>query len=301
MTIEWKNKRDNPQGIVMVTSAGVELNPAAPILAAGSALIGKVGIDQTTPGTTNKVVASVASGGVASGAIASGAVASGAVASGAIAAGAIAAGAKVAGAEIDGHSQTLGITTGAAVITDANGTIQQYLRGLVALWLAGLKACEAHIGEVGGKGLQITVTPTLTVGATYAANDFVGTDHTGMTFAGAGRIAAGSGRVIGAILHDYVIASVAAELWLFTVPPAGLGLDSAAFTITDNLTCIGVIPFNTYYASALNSISNGTIPNGQIPFKCAAADTALYGALVTRGAPAYTNGLVSVSIFVDQD
>ena len=164
-----------------------------------------------------------------------------------------------------------------------------------------LVAGEAHIGEVGGKGLPITVTPTLTVGAGYVANDFVGTNNTGMTFAGAGRIVAGTGRVIGAILHDYVIASVAAELWLFTVTPAGLGLDSAAFTITDNLTCIGVIPFNTYYASALNSISNGEIKNGQLPYKCGAADTALYGALVTRGAPAYTNGLVSVSIFVDQD
>jgi hypothetical protein len=164
-----------------------------------------------------------------------------------------------------------------------------------------LGAGENHIGEVGGKGLQITVTPTLTVGATYAANDFVGTSATGMEFAGAGRVAGGTGRIVGAILHDYVLASVAAELWLFTVTPAGLPADSAAFTITDNLTCIGVIPFNTYYASALNSISNGTIPNGQIPYKCAAADTKLYGALVTRGAPAYTNGLVSVSIFVDQD
>lgn len=28
-----------------------------------------------------------------------------------------------------------GITTGAAVITDANGTLQQYLRGLIKLWL----------------------------------------------------------------------------------------------------------------------------------------------------------------------
>ena len=39
----------------------------------------------------------------------------------------------MAAAEIDGHSQTLGITTGAAVVTDANGTVQQYLRGLVKL------------------------------------------------------------------------------------------------------------------------------------------------------------------------
>jgi hypothetical protein len=166
-----------------------------------------------------------------------------------------------------------------------------------------ITAGETHLGEVGGRGLPITVTPTLTVGATYVANDFVGTNNTAMTFAGAARVTGGSGRVIGATLHDFVIASVAAELWLFSVAPAGLGLDSAAFTITDadNLLCIGVIPFNTYYASALNSHSVGTIPNGELPFKCPVGATSLFGALVTRGAPAYTNGLVSVSIFVDQD
>jgi hypothetical protein len=52
-------------------------------IGAGSSIIGKVGIDQTTPGTTNKVVASIASSGVASGAIASGAVAAGAIVDGA--------------------------------------------------------------------------------------------------------------------------------------------------------------------------------------------------------------------------
>jgi len=95
---------------------------------------------------------------------------------------------------------------------------------------------------------------------------------------------------------------VAAELWLFSAAPAGLGLDSAAFTITDadSLLCIGVIPFSTYYASALNSISNGVIPNSNLPFKLSSG-TSLFGALVTRGAPAYTNGLVSVRIVVAQD
>jgi hypothetical protein len=62
-------------------------------LLAGTAIIGKVGIDQTTPGTTDSVTVSTAQG---------------------------------AGAAI-------GATSGAAVITDATGTIQQYLRGLVKL------------------------------------------------------------------------------------------------------------------------------------------------------------------------
>lgn len=60
-------------------------------VAAGTAIIGKVGIDQTTPGTTDSVT--VATG--------------------------------------QGAGAAIGATTGAKVITDANGTIQQYLRGLI--------------------------------------------------------------------------------------------------------------------------------------------------------------------------
>ena len=59
----------------------------AAALPAGTNLMGKVGIDQTTPGTTNAVQANVVSGGIASGAVASGAIASGAIASGAYATG----------------------------------------------------------------------------------------------------------------------------------------------------------------------------------------------------------------------
>jgi hypothetical protein len=64
------------------------------ILAAGSAIIGKVGIDQTTPGTTDSVSVATAQG----------------------------AGAVIGTA-----------TTAAAVTTDATGTIHQYLRGLVKI------------------------------------------------------------------------------------------------------------------------------------------------------------------------
>src|ERR1035437_9554893 len=87
----------NPFIVGQATAANLNMTEASAtaILAgvtgaipAGAALIGKVGIDQTTPGTTNKVVASVASGAVASGAYASGSIASGAYASGALASGA---------------------------------------------------------------------------------------------------------------------------------------------------------------------------------------------------------------------
>ncbi len=86
-------------------------------LLAGSALVGKVGIDQTAPGTTDSVSVSTAQG---------------------------------AGAAI-------GATTGAAVITDANGTIQQYLRGIVKLWLSGLSivGLAAHDAVVSGAPVRI--------------------------------------------------------------------------------------------------------------------------------------------------
>lgn len=68
---------------------------------------------------------------------------------------------------------TLGATTGAAVITDANGTIQQYLRGIVKLaitvggWLVtatgNIAAGTADSGnpvKIGGKGKTLGTNPT---------------------------------------------------------------------------------------------------------------------------------------------
>jgi hypothetical protein len=80
------------------------------VLGAGSNIVGKVGVDQTTPGTTDSVT--VATG--------------------------------------QGAGAAIGATSGAAVVTDANGTIQQYLRGLVKLVAAGigLGASSAKIGVV---------------------------------------------------------------------------------------------------------------------------------------------------------
>lgn len=106
-------------------------------LVAGSAVIGKVGIDQTTPGTTNLVqitdgsgavnviidssatltvnshAVTVASGGIASGAVASGAIATGAYASGSIGSGAVASGAIASGAYASGSIGSGAIASGA--------------------------------------------------------------------------------------------------------------------------------------------------------------------------------------------
>ena len=145
----------------------------------------------------------------------------------------------------------------------------------------------------------ITVSPVLTVAATYAANDYIGTSATAMIFANAARFTGGTGYVLGCELTDYALQSVAGELWLFdtaVTPPD----DSAAWTISDAhaATCIGVIPFSTYYASALNSVSNG-VP--AYPLHFVAAAKALYGCFVTRGAPAYTSLDLTFRLAVIQD
>lgn len=152
-----------------------------------------------------------------------------------------------------------------------------------------------------------TVTPVLTVHATYVAGDYVGTSGAAMEFencapgistSGGG----GGGLVVGARLIDAAVQSIAAELWIFdsaVTPPA----DSAAWTISDDdakkLIC--VIPFSTYYASALNSISEGNPSGGAARFQCASDSTSLYGCLVTRGAPTYASGDLTVRLTVLPD
>ena len=163
-----------------------------------------------------------------------------------------------------------------------------------------LAAGETHIGQVGGEGITITLTPTLTVAGAYVANDFVGTSATALIFAGAARVAGGSGVIKSALIVDGDLQSIGCELWLFdtnVTPPA----DNAAWTISDAdaATCIGVIPFSTYYASALNSVSNGIVPNGGIEFSAVA--TTIWGCLVTRGTPTYTSGKLSVRLNIMQD
>lgn len=224
-------------------------------------------------------------------------------------------------------SVVLGTVADAAVITDAPGSISGKLRGIVALlvnllsrWPAalaaggGLKvegvaggvaqpvslatapalvAGEAHVGEVGGNTITVTVTPTLTVAGAYIAGDFVGTSATAGVIANAARVAGKGGVLESVAVIDGDKQSVAGELWLFdtaVTPPA----DNAAWTITDAdaATVIpgGVIPLSTYYASALNSVA---VARGvALSYTCVA--TSLYFCFVTRGAPTYTSGKLSL-------
>ena len=190
-------------------------------------------------------------------------------------------------------------TTDTRAIVTATGDLQITLGG-EAVAIDQTTPGTTDRVTAGGAVETITVTPTLTVAGAYVANDFVGTSATGITFAGAARVANGSGVIESAVLVDYALQSAVCELWLFDVTPAGLPADNAAFTITDAaaLTCIGVISFDTYYASALNSVAPAT--GLQIAFT-AVGGTSIFGALVTRGAPTYACGDVSFRLQIMQD
>ena len=152
-----------------------------------------------------------------------------------------------------------------------------------------------------------TVTPTLTVAGAYSAGDFVGTSASSMEFTKVGPHISVDGKgcagyIVGARLIDYAAQSKAAELWVFesaVTPPN----DNAAWSISDadskKLLC--VIPFETYYASALNSVSEGVPAGGAARYVCAANSTSLYGCLVTRGTPTYATGDVTVRLTIVPD
>lgn len=140
----------------------------------------------------------------------------------------------------------------------------------------------------------VSATPTLDT-LIYASGDSL---HTAvLSFASAVRVTGGSGVVDKLIVVDKDLQSAAGELWLFSasVTPAAA---NAAHSISDAdaALCVGVIPFGTYYASALNSVS--VAKDVRLPFTVAA--TSLFGLLVTRGTPTYTAAGLTVSLTIAQ-
>lgn len=154
--------------------------------------------------------------------------------------------------------------------------------------------------NVANATVAVTVSVTLTVGATYASGDFVGTSATPISFANAVRTAAGSATLRSVTISDPAAsAAVALELWLFNAtvtPPA----DSAAWDLSDadGLKCVGIvsIPTTAQFLSSATGVMH--VGNLGLQYHCAA--TTLFGTLVTRGAPTYT-GTLQVKLEVEYD
>ena len=214
---------------------------------------------------------------------------------------------KITGVNIIGATVFI-IDDGTWFVVEDDLTLAPYSIGSVSSTISGaLPAGTNSIGSVTAVPyrsltVQPTVTPVLTVAATYVTGDYVGTSSACMTFNSCSAIAGSGGYILGAELIDAAKQSIAAELWLFDGIPT-VPADSAPFDISDSdaakLVCI--IPFSTYYASVSNSISMGAPAAGNARFVCGAAVRELYGALVTRGAPAYTNGCLTVRLSILQD
>jgi len=156
----------------------------------------------------------------------------------------------------------------------------------------GLPAGSAHLGEVTANSpLAIPVSVTLTVGATYASGDHVGTSATPISFANAARVSGGEGIIHSLTISDPAAsAAVALELWLFNAtvtPPA----DSAAWDLSDadGLKCVGIISIPTTAQFLSSATGVMSVNNINLKYNCAA--TTLFGCLVTRGAPTYTGTL----------
>ncbi|AZO29437.1 hypothetical protein [Mesorhizobium sp. M1B.F.Ca.ET.045.04.1.1] len=142
---------------------------------------------------------------------------------------------------VDGLEGILGTTSGAAVITDANGTLQQYLRGLIKQWIAGTLVVGSGtnlIGKVKTKFIEAAAATMTRPNDTnaYAANDAIANSTT------AGSVTPFSFSMsdvnddlvtierLRLITTDTGVAGKALRMWLFRASPTVGAGDNAAFS-----------------------------------------------------------------------
>lgn len=213
-------------------------------------------------------------------------------------------------AVLDAAVATLGATTGAAVITDANGTIQQYLRGLVKQWIAGtlvLGAGSNLVGKVtlatsGGTEINFTASSSASVAFTPAAASHVAGDANGAIgeFTSIG-ISASRIMITSASL---VIAGTTAEatawrLHLFNVTPPSALADDGAFVLPagDLASYLGFVDLGT----AVDLVDNQYVEVNGINKQIKLAGTSVFAYLtnlttLTPAAVAHTVTLHAIQL-----
>jgi hypothetical protein len=209
---------------------------------------------------------------------------------------------KMAVKAADGDIATEGITTGSAVITDAAGTLQQYLRGLIKQWIAGTLVIGPGSNAIGNNGANTTevcVAPTVTASSAYTAGNEVGGL---MTFAAAVN-ATGSGKVVSTRIDMKSVQTAEFDLFLFVANPSNstwTDKSAPAINVADEVNVLAPIRHTT------NSSGLGThTVYGQDgiwkDFKLASG-TSLYGILVTPGTPTFASTSdVQVCVTVEKD
>lgn len=222
------------------------------VLAAGTNIIGKVGIDQTTDGTTNKVVPS---GNVAHAAVDAGNPL------------------KVGGRAYSGAP---------GAVADGNRVDQAMtLRGAAHTVLArtdGTIVDPDAPATVIGLGDKIQVAPTVTSGA-YSANDVIGGK---LTFASANRTSGGAGWVQSVCIASKAAVTPQLELWLFDADPSSTSIaDNGAWSL--NVADLGKVIDVVPVASA--DWKDGGTPNfvrSERRARYELGATSMYGYLVDR-------------------
>lgn len=147
--------------------------------------------------------------------------------------------------------------------------------------VASIAAGETHIGEVGGNGITISQTPTVTAGA-YTAGDAVGGL---LTFANAARISAGGGVTKNMVIVDDAGQDAELELWLFDRTFSAIA-DNAAWAPTEadleNLIAIISTSDGTWRAAGTPSAVDIEVSK-----RYDLTGTSMFGQLVTRGTPTF--------------
>ena len=208
-------------------TGGVYARVVSAVFAAGTAILGKVGIDQTTPGTTDSVTVSTAQG---------------------------------AGAAI-------GTTSGAAVITDANGTIPQYLRGIVTYLVTAAGGAVSNVAAATGflraLGIRqyLATPPTLTdTRYQHGLVNVNGADQVNLTTLIAGEDQTNNRMLTlpkytysAVAVADVQIKASAGVLHSVTISPNDVLPTAGSIIIYDSLTETGTVVFNWSVPAAIFS------------------------------------------------
>ena len=163
---------------------------------------------------------------------------------------------------------TLGAVSGAKVITDANGTLQQYLRGLVSQWIARTLTLASV-----GYSAAATFTPAA---SSHTAGDCNGAaqEFTSMG-PSAGRIMITSASLE---IQGGTAEATAWRLYLFNVTPPSAVADDGAFTLAsgDRASHLGYVDLGT----AVDLVDTQWVETRNINKQLKLAGTSLFGYLV---------------------
>jgi hypothetical protein len=157
-------------------------------------------------------------------------------------------------------------------------------------------AGENHIGQIGGEGITISQTPTVTAGV-YSANDAVGGL---LTFASAARVSGGGGIIKQVVLLDDAGQDAAMELWLFNSTFTAMA-DNAAWAPSEadlrKLIAIVSTADGAYFAAGTPSAARVVVDQ-----RYDLTGTSMFGQLVTRGTPTFVaTDDVTVKVCLVQD